>query len=68
MNLIFLRPFLVALHQACSETAKFQLKRATDRANATFGKRHNRVFATAEQTKEALRRYLDEVSALQPAE
>lgn len=51
-----------------SETAKFQFKPAAERAKATFGKRHNRVFATAEQSKESLRRYLEEVSAIQPAE
>lgn len=50
-----------------NETAKFEFKPATERVKATFGKRHNRVFATAEQNKESLQRYLDEVSALRPA-
>lgn len=51
-----------------NQAPKFDFKPAPERVRATFGKRHNRVFATADQDKESLRRYLDEVSALRPTE
>lgn len=51
-----------------NQAEKFQFKPAPERAKATFAKRHNRVFATGEQDKETLRRYLDEVSALRIVE